>query len=55
VIPRRTFLCGLTRGTLAAPLTTEARQAKKTALVGVLTRGRPPLWTTQGVKVSAPK
>jgi hypothetical protein len=33
---RRTFLCGLTLGTLSAPLAVEAQQARKVARVGYL-------------------
>jgi ABC-type uncharacterized transport system substrate-binding protein len=36
VINRRTFLCGLTLGTLAAPLAAGARQAAKIARIGYL-------------------
>jgi putative ABC transport system substrate-binding protein len=34
---RRTFLCGLTLGALAAPLAAEAQQAAKVARIGILT------------------
>jgi hypothetical protein len=33
---RRTFLCGLTLGTLATPLAAETEQAVKVARVGLL-------------------
>jgi putative ABC transport system substrate-binding protein len=36
MITRRTFLCGLTLGTLAAPLAAEAQQAAKNARIGYL-------------------
>jgi len=39
---RRAFLCGLTLGTVAAPLAAEAQQAGKTARVGNLTVGPQP-------------
>jgi len=39
MMDRRSFLCGLTLGTLAAPLTAEAQQAGKAWRGGVLGRG----------------
>jgi putative tryptophan/tyrosine transport system substrate-binding protein len=39
---RRTFLCGLTLGTLAAPLAADAQQAGKVARVGFLSPAKPP-------------
>jgi ABC-type uncharacterized transport system substrate-binding protein len=39
MITRRTFLCGLTLGTLAAPLTAESQQAGKVYRVGFLAWG----------------
>jgi len=36
---RRTFLCGLTLGTLSAPLTVDAQQPGKVARIGVLSQG----------------
>ncbi len=36
VIDRRTFLCGITLGTLSAPLAAEAQQAEKIRRVGFL-------------------
>src|SRR6267143_3726834 len=39
---RRTFLCGLTLGVLAAPLVAEAQQAAKVPRVGVLSPGNAP-------------
>jgi hypothetical protein len=40
---RRTFLCGLTLGTLAAPFAAEAQQAAKVARIGYLAAFPP--WT----------
>ena len=37
MINRRTFLCGLTLGTLSAPLAAEAQQTTQLQHVGVLT------------------
>ncbi len=42
VMNRRTFLCGLTLGSLAAPLDAEAQQAGKVYLIGVLGGSSPP-------------
>src|SRR5262245_27666051 len=39
---RRTFLCGLTLGTLAAPLAAEGQQSGKAARVAVLSPGPGP-------------
>jgi hypothetical protein len=39
---RRTFLCGLTLGTLAAPLAGEAQQTERVYRIGFLTLGAPP-------------
>jgi ABC-type uncharacterized transport system substrate-binding protein len=41
MITRRTFLCGLTLGTLSAPLAAAAQQAAKVARIGVLHPGAP--------------
>ena len=38
---RRTFLCGLTLGTLAAPLAAQGQQTRKVARLGVLLFGTP--------------
>jgi len=42
---RRTFLCGLTLGTMAAPLAVEAQPAAKAARIGILDPGIPHLFT----------
>src|SRR5262245_22711083 len=39
MIPRRTFLCGLTLGTLGAPLAVEAQQAAKMYRIAMLVPG----------------
>ena len=39
MMDRRSFLCGLTLGTLAAPLTAEAQQAEEVWRVGFLEAG----------------
>jgi ABC-type uncharacterized transport system substrate-binding protein len=44
MMTRRTFLCGLTLGTLAAPLAAEAQQAMKVYRVGVLGNENNPPW-----------
>src|SRR5262245_8369597 len=42
MIHRRTFLCGLTLGTLASPFVGEAQQAGKVYRIGFLRAGQPP-------------
>ena len=42
---RRTFLCGLTLGTLTAPLAAQAQQAGKIPRIGILDAGLPHLFT----------
>jgi putative ABC transport system substrate-binding protein len=47
VINRRTFLCGLTLGTLAAPLAAGAQQSGRVLRIGILANyrfGEPDLW-----------
>jgi putative tryptophan/tyrosine transport system substrate-binding protein len=44
---RRTFLCGLTLGTLSAPLGVEAQQVRKTSRIGVLALGIPTMYTAR--------
>src|SRR6266550_2409112 len=41
---RRTFLCGLTLGTLSAPRAAEAQPAKKVYRVGMLSSTRAPIY-----------
>jgi putative ABC transport system substrate-binding protein len=45
---RRTFLCGLTLGTLAAPLAAEGQPAGKVYRIGVLNAGRPEAGAMEG-------
>src|SRR5882724_2124616 len=41
MMTRRTFLCGITLGTLSAPLAGEAQQLRKVYRIGILSGGLP--------------